>query len=165
MLWCTWLSKGFNLVSAQKSVHVSFCDLHPHLLVEHGLLLSHPHCITFSSSAGANALLKGTIVGMSLVVPSTRDQPWSVGSSDGGLGCKSVSPHSQLVVGSECILAKCFGGWWQGAEFGWFESTPPHLCLPASTLGFRQGRLACQVVAGNNESSSLLNHLVVGGHR
>ena len=76
-------------LQTQKSVHGMVCDLHPHLWVEHGVLLSHPHLITLIRSSGAKEVARGTIVGVILVLPSLYDQPWSVGSSNGGWVCRT----------------------------------------------------------------------------
>ena len=47
-------------LQTQKSVHDMVCDLHRHLWVEHGVLLSHPNLITLSRSSGAKEVARGT---------------------------------------------------------------------------------------------------------
>ena len=73
----------------QNSVHLRPWDLHPHLLVEHGLLLSHPHLITVSNSFGAIGVFSGMMVGNRTALPSMLDHPWSVGASAGGWGSRA----------------------------------------------------------------------------
>ena len=63
--------------------------LQPHRCVLHGVSLLQEHLTSLSKSSGVSGVSLGSVVGIRVLDPSSRDHPNAVGSIAGGSGCSA----------------------------------------------------------------------------